>query len=103
MDQICDAACLILIYFAGGLLIFTGQANLQYVTTASFLFIVYSNYLADVEGVVNCGGTVVTPGQLYEQARKQVTTHLIHAIDMHGNLSKLQPMLNFNHHYDTAW
>lgn len=56
----------------GGLMFHSGQSNMQYVTTATFLLTIYAKYLSAARATVNCGGRTVTPSQLSSVARRQV-------------------------------
>lgn len=59
-------------YTPGGLLFHSGQSNLQYVTTATFLLTAYAKRLSAAKATLNCGGRRVTPTQLSSTAQKQV-------------------------------
>ena len=48
------------------------DANMQYVTSTSFLLLTYAKYLTSARTVVHCGGSVYTPGRLRSIAKKQV-------------------------------
>ncbi|XP_044502088.1 endoglucanase 17-like [Mangifera indica] len=59
-------------YTPGGLLFKMSDCNMQYVTSASFLLLIYAKYLTSAHMAVNCGGTTVTPKRLRAIAKKQV-------------------------------
>ncbi|OWM72214.1 endoglucanase 1-like [Punica granatum] len=60
-------------YTPGGLLYKQSESNLQYVTTASFLTLVYAKYLtSNGKAGVSCGASTITAEQLISQAKKQV-------------------------------
>ncbi|OVA05730.1 Glycoside hydrolase [Macleaya cordata] len=56
----------------GGLLFRQRWNNLQFVTSASFLLTVYSDYLASAGKTVNCASVNVSPSQLLNFAQSQV-------------------------------
>ena len=56
----------------GGLLSFGDWNNLQYVTTATFLATVYSDYLAAKHAPMQCVGGLVQPPDLISFAKSQV-------------------------------
>jgi len=58
--------------FAGGMLWYMGQLNMQYVTSSSFLLTAYAKYLAASRKTVNCGGRQVTAAQLLGAAQRQI-------------------------------
>lgn len=58
--------------YAGGLLFKMADANMQYVTSTSFLLLTYAKYLTSARTVVHCGGSVYTPGRLRSIAKRQV-------------------------------
>uniref|UniRef100_A0A1J3J5E4 Endoglucanase n=1 Tax=Noccaea caerulescens TaxID=107243 RepID=A0A1J3J5E4_NOCCA len=59
-------------YTPGGLLFKMADANMQYVTSTSFLLLTYAKYLTSARTVVHCGGSVYTPGRLRSIAKRQV-------------------------------
>ncbi|XP_010456051.1 PREDICTED: endoglucanase 17 isoform X2 [Camelina sativa] len=59
-------------YTPGGLLFKMADANMQYVTSTSFLLLTYAKYLTSAKTVVHCGGSVYTPGRLRSIAKRQV-------------------------------
>ncbi|XP_022958869.1 endoglucanase 14-like [Cucurbita moschata] len=56
----------------GGLLYFADWNNLQYVTTATFLATVYSDYLAAKHAPMQCVGGLVQPSDLISFAKSQM-------------------------------
>ncbi|KAL5999027.1 Endoglucanase [Asimina triloba] len=56
----------------GGLLFHQRWNNLQYVTTASFLLTVYSDYLSSVGSSLSCPSATVAPPELLALAKSQV-------------------------------
>nr|CAB3479753.1 unnamed protein product [Digitaria exilis] len=61
--------------FTPGGLIYKGEggSNMQYVTTATFLLVVYARYLRSAGGAaVACGGKEVSPEEMVATARRQV-------------------------------
>ncbi|WOG83817.1 hypothetical protein DCAR_0102995 [Daucus carota subsp. sativus] len=59
-------------YTPGGLFFKMGDANMQYVTSTSFLLVTYAKYLTSSHKVVTCGGAMVTPKKLRALAKQQV-------------------------------
>ncbi|KAL5744327.1 hypothetical protein ACOSQ2_027443 [Xanthoceras sorbifolium] len=59
-------------YSPGGLLFKPGGSNLQHATALSFLLVVYSRYLKQVDRVIHCGDVVVNRARLIQVARGQV-------------------------------
>lgn len=59
-------------YTPGGLLFKMSDANMQYVTSTSFLLLTYAKYLTYSSKVVACGGVTVTPNKLRTIAKRQV-------------------------------
>ncbi|WVZ85780.1 hypothetical protein U9M48_032657 [Paspalum notatum var. saurae] len=59
-------------YTAGGLMHKSGYANLQYVTSASFLLTTYAKYMAVSRHTFSCQGLPVTAKTLRALAKKQV-------------------------------
>ncbi|KAL3687897.1 hypothetical protein R1sor_014206 [Riccia sorocarpa] len=57
---------------SGGLLFLQDDNNMQYVATASLLFMLYSDYLANSSQTIDCGGTTFTSADLYRFAKSQV-------------------------------
>ncbi|KAH9305531.1 hypothetical protein KI387_009935, partial [Taxus chinensis] len=55
-----------------GLLYTLPDANLQYVTSASFILLTYAKYLSSSKHVVSCGQMAVTPRRLRAIAKRQV-------------------------------
>lgn len=58
---------------AGGLLYFRDSSNLQYVTSASMVLLIYSKLLSEarVDGV-RCGSVKVSPSKIRAFAKSQV-------------------------------
>ncbi|XP_024536388.1 endoglucanase 6 [Selaginella moellendorffii] len=56
----------------GGLMFIRQWNNMQYVTSASFLLTVYSDYLTSTGNTLRCNGRAVNPSQLLNLARSQV-------------------------------
>ncbi|KAJ4956260.1 hypothetical protein NE237_013043 [Protea cynaroides] len=59
-------------YSPGGLLFKSGGSNMQHATALSFLLVVYSRYLNQASGVINCGDIVASPSRLIQVAKSQV-------------------------------
>ncbi|KAL6652688.1 hypothetical protein ACP70R_011613 [Stipagrostis hirtigluma subsp. patula] len=59
-------------YTPGGLMHKSGYANLQYVTSASFLLLTYAKYMAVSGRSFSCQGLAVNPKSLRALAKKQV-------------------------------
>ncbi|WOL10085.1 endoglucanase 8-like [Canna indica] len=59
-------------YTPGGLLFKSNGANMQSVTSLSFLLMVYARYLWKVNGNVQCGNKQFPASRLYDLARSQV-------------------------------
>ncbi|CAL5031891.1 unnamed protein product [Urochloa decumbens] len=59
-------------YTPGGLMHKSGDANLQYVASASFLLATYAKYMAVSKHTFSCQGLAVTPKSLRALAKKQV-------------------------------
>ncbi|MQL76289.1 hypothetical protein Taro_008659 [Colocasia esculenta] len=59
-------------YTAGGLIYKMSQANLQYVTSISFLLSTYAKYMTSSNHTFNCGNLLVTSRALRSLAKKQV-------------------------------
>jgi len=59
-------------YTAGGLMHKSGNANLQYVTSASFLLTTYAKYMAVTKHAFACGSLSVTARSLRALAKQQV-------------------------------
>ena len=57
----------------GGLIFKTGGSNMQHVTSLSFLFLAYSNYLSHANKAVPCGEKTASPALLKQLAKRQVT------------------------------
>ncbi|XAR72769.1 Cellulase [Bertholletia excelsa] len=58
-------------YTPGGLIFKPGGSNLQHVTTAAFLLLVYAAYLDRSSQIVSCGGATAGPAELRRLARRQ--------------------------------
>ncbi|EFJ08356.1 hypothetical protein SELMODRAFT_131698 [Selaginella moellendorffii] len=56
----------------GGLLYVQEASNMQYVTSAAFLFFTYAKYLEDASQTVSCGDVQVSPDELNAFAKQQV-------------------------------
>ncbi|KAL2629999.1 hypothetical protein R1flu_014685 [Riccia fluitans] len=56
----------------GGLLFIQDDNNMQYVATASLLFMLYSDYLANSGESIDCSGTTFTSADLYDFAKSQI-------------------------------
>lgn len=67
-----DDSEIFMMMHVGGLMFHSGQSNMQYVTTATFLLTTYAKYLSAARATVNCGGRTVTPSQLSSVAIRQV-------------------------------
>lgn len=80
------------------------DANMQYVTSTSFLLLTYAKYLTSAHTVVNCGGTAVTPKTLRTIAKKQVklrfkfTSKMVDScsFSISQNLKKIYFLVVFN-------
>nr|CAB3448663.1 unnamed protein product [Digitaria exilis] len=60
-------------YTPGGLLFKSGDSNMQYVTSTTFLLLAYSKYLTAAGATVSCSsGEVVPPSKLVAMAKRQV-------------------------------
>ncbi|KAI4388901.1 hypothetical protein MLD38_001189 [Melastoma candidum] len=59
-------------YTPGGLMFKLSEANLQYVTSISFLLTTYSKYMSVAGHTFNCGNMVVTSNTLKYLAKKQI-------------------------------
>lgn len=59
-------------YTPGGLMFKMSDANMQYVTSSSFLLLTYAKYLTFSREYVNCGGVTITPKKLRYIAKRQV-------------------------------
>lgn len=59
-------------YTPGGLMHKSGYANLQYVTSASFLLTTYAKYMAATKHTFSCQGLAVTATSLRALAKQQV-------------------------------
>ncbi|WOL12687.1 hypothetical protein Cni_G21454 [Canna indica] len=59
-------------YTPGGLMFKMSSANLQYVTSISFLLFTYSKYMASSKHTFKCGNLLVTRSTLISLAKKQV-------------------------------
>nr|CAD1842164.1 unnamed protein product [Ananas comosus var. bracteatus] len=59
-------------YTPGGLMFKQSSANLQYVTSTSFLLTTYAKYMISSNHTFTCGNTLVTPKTLRALAKKQV-------------------------------
>jgi hypothetical protein len=57
----------------GGLIFKAGGSNMQHVTSLSFLFLAYSNYLSHANKAVPCGEKTASPALLKQLAKRQVT------------------------------
>lgn len=56
----------------GGLLYTRKWNNMQYVSTAIFLLMVYSDHLQSMNQMIDCGGTLVHANQIFHFAKLQV-------------------------------
>ncbi|KAG6757644.1 hypothetical protein POTOM_037964 [Populus tomentosa] len=59
-------------YSPGGLIFKAGGSNMQHVTSLSFLFLAYSNYLSHANKAVPCGEKTASPALLKQLAKRQV-------------------------------
>lgn len=59
-------------YTPGGLLFKMDDANMQYVTSTSFLLLTYAKYLKHSRMTINCAGTTISAKALRNIAKKQV-------------------------------
>lgn len=66
-------SCVAIWLFAGGLLYTRDSCNMQYVTTASMILLLYSRFLDSANvGGVNCGSITFSPSQIKAFAKSQV-------------------------------
>ncbi|KAG6574819.1 Endoglucanase 13, partial [Cucurbita argyrosperma subsp. sororia] len=79
----------------GGLLSFGDWNNLQFVTTATFLATVYSDYLAAKHASIQCVGGLVQPSDLIAFAKSQVDYIL------GSNPNQMSYMVGFGSNYPT--
>ncbi|XP_058781730.1 endoglucanase 1-like isoform X2 [Vicia villosa] len=59
-------------YTPGGVLYKGRASNLQYVTSTTFLILIYAKYLSSNGGVISCGTSKITENNLINLAKKQV-------------------------------
>ncbi|KAJ6721293.1 ENDOGLUCANASE [Salix viminalis] len=79
-------------YSPGGLIFKAGGSNMQHVTSLSFLFLAYSNYLSHANKVVPCGEKTATPALLKQLAKRQPT------LDFH-NVNERRVLVKKLHQY----
>ena len=56
----------------GGLIYRQRWNNMQFVTGASFLLTIYSDYLSSARKSMQCAGSYVAPAELFSMAKSQV-------------------------------